>query len=395
MATIEAADIDNGSFDNCGNVTIAIDVSTFTCDNIGTNNVVLLVTDENGNESECEATVTVQDNTLPTAVCQNIVVEVNEDGDTIFITPEMIDNGSTDNCEIASYDLDITMFNCSNLGDNEVQLTVTDTAGNVATCTAIVTVNPPSAAPVAACQNITVVLDENGMAILAPQILSSNDAFNICGYVLTIDIDTFTCEDAGSVIPVTLTVTNAQGLSDSCVADVFIVDNIDPTITCPEETISIAALAPYELPDYVADGTVTITDNCFDQLIITQDPPVGTFMEEGETDITITVTDPSGNTVSCQFDIFIDPTLDMNASEILRGLQLFPNPTAASFSLSNVSDIQIESITILDISGRITKNYSISEIQQNLFYVSDLANATYFVSIMTENGNKVIQLIKR
>jgi subtilisin-like proprotein convertase family protein/uncharacterized protein YrzB (UPF0473 family) len=395
MATIEAADIDNGSFDTCGNVTIAIDVSTFTCDNIGSNNVVLLVTDENGNESECEATVTVQDNTLPTAVCQNIVVEINEDGDTIFITPEMIDNGSTDNCDIASYDLDITMFDCSDLGDNEVQLTVTDTAGNVATCTAIVTVNPPSAAPIAACQNITVVLDENGMATLAPQNLSSNDAFNICGYVLTIDMDTFTCEDAGSVVPVTLTVTNAQGLSDSCVSNVFIVDNIDPTLECPEETIIIAALAPYELPDYVADGTVTITDNCFDQLIITQDPPVGTLVEEGETEISITVTDPSGNTVSCQFDIFIDPTLNINASEILRGLQVFPNPTAASFSLSHAIDIQIERISILDISGRIIKNYGISEIQQNLFSVSDLASATYFVSVMTENGNKVIQLIKR
>jgi uncharacterized protein YrzB (UPF0473 family) len=395
LATIEVADIDNGSFDNCGNVTVEIDTTTFTCDDLGVNNVVLTVTDDNGNVSECNAMVTIEDNIFPMIVCQDLEFELNEDGDTIFITPAMIDNGSTDNCNIESYELDITMFDCDDLGDNEVQLTITDTAGNEVTCIAIVTINPISDAPVADCQDVSVILDENGMATIVPQNISANEAFDICGYVLTIDVDTFTCEDAGNIVPVTLTVTNAQGESDSCTADVFVVDNIVPTIVCPEETVIIAALAPYELPNFVVDGTVTVADNCLDQLIITQDPAVGTFVEAGETEITITVTDPSGNTASCEFDIFVDPSLTVEASEILKTLQLFPNPAATSFSMTMSDAIIIDKITLLDISGRIIKDYSISEIRQNTFSVADVAKASYFVFIETNLGMHSMQLIKR
>ncbi len=395
IAMIEPDAIDNGSTDNCGNVTVEINVTTFNCDNIGTNDVVLTVTDESGNVSQCDAIVTIVDNVLPTASCQNIEVEVNEDGDIIIITPEMIDNGSTDNCQIASYELDITEFDCSNLGENEVQLTVTDTSGNQATCTAIITVNPPSAAPIAACQNVSVVLDENGFGTLAPQNISANNAFNICGYTLTVDIDTFNCDDAGTTIPVTLTVTNAGGLSDSCIANVFVVDNLDPTIECPEETVVVASIAPYALPDFIADGTVIVSDNCLDQSTVTQDPEVGTMVGEGETEITVTITDPSGNIASCSFDIFVDPTLSTSTSEILSALQLFPNPTLGSFSFSHADGISIKKVTVLDISGRNIKSFGISEIQQNQFSIAEIASATYFISIETENENKMVQLIKR
>jgi gliding motility-associated-like protein len=56
------------------------------------------------------------------------------------ITAAMIDNLSYDNCGIASVTVNITQFNCNNIGANTVILTVTDVNGNVATGTATVTV---------------------------------------------------------------------------------------------------------------------------------------------------------------------------------------------------------------------------------------------------------------
>jgi len=248
--------------------------------------------------------------------------------------------------------------------------------------------------PIAVCQNISVVLSDDGIAAISPDSLDGGSTFSGCSGALTIDVSNFDCTNVGTPVMVTLTAVNSNG-SDSCTALVNVVDNVTPSITCPEEILIIAEVSPYVLPDYISEGIVTISDNCLDQLIVTQTPTVGTEVEEGETEITITVTDPSGNSGSCSFDIFVDPTLSSNASENLQALQLFPNPTENSFSISGVDQIGITSITIFDITGREVKGFTISEIQQNTFSVSEIASATYFVIITSETGSTRLQLIKQ
>ncbi|HCT24368.1 MAG TPA: HYR domain-containing protein, partial [Chitinophagaceae bacterium] len=83
--------------------------------------------------------VTVTDNQVPTVLVQNITVYLDASGN-VSITPAQINNGSTDNCGIATVTLDKTGFNCSNVGANTVNLTVTDIHGNSATVAATVTV---------------------------------------------------------------------------------------------------------------------------------------------------------------------------------------------------------------------------------------------------------------
>ncbi len=58
-ASISASQINQGSTDNCGIAGIATNPSAFTCNNVGSNSVVLTVTDINGNQSTCTAQVTV------------------------------------------------------------------------------------------------------------------------------------------------------------------------------------------------------------------------------------------------------------------------------------------------------------------------------------------------
>ena len=58
-ATIVAADLDNGSTDNCGISGMAASQTSFDYTNLGANSVTLTVTDVNGNSSDCVATVTV------------------------------------------------------------------------------------------------------------------------------------------------------------------------------------------------------------------------------------------------------------------------------------------------------------------------------------------------
>ena len=139
QVSITAANVNNGSFDNCAISTMSVSPSSFTCANVGTNIVTLTVTDVNGNTATNTAIVTVIDAILPTVITQNINIELDSFGDA-SITADMIDNGSFDNCGIASISVNVLDFNCNDLGANTVILTVTDVNGNIATGTAIVTV---------------------------------------------------------------------------------------------------------------------------------------------------------------------------------------------------------------------------------------------------------------
>lgn len=138
-ATVTATQVNNGSTDNCSIATMVVTPNSFTCSNIGPNTVTLTVTDASGNSHSATAVVTVQDQVAPVVTTQPITVQLNTNG-SVTITASQVNNGSTDNCGIASIAVNPTTFTCANIGPNTVTLTVTDVNGNVATGTAIVTV---------------------------------------------------------------------------------------------------------------------------------------------------------------------------------------------------------------------------------------------------------------
>ncbi len=91
--SITTADIDNGSNDACGIASMALDTTTFGCGDIGNNTVTLTVRDNNGNSSNCTATVDVQDITNPTpslGSLANVTAECS--------VASLTDPTATDNC---------------------------------------------------------------------------------------------------------------------------------------------------------------------------------------------------------------------------------------------------------------------------------------------------------
>ncbi|MGB9988976.1 family 10 glycosylhydrolase [Massilia sp. SM-13] len=73
-------------------------------------------------------------------VVQTRAIERTLVAGNVSITADDVDNGSTDNWGIDSRSVSPNSFSCSNIGANEVVLSVTDKAGNVATAPATVTV---------------------------------------------------------------------------------------------------------------------------------------------------------------------------------------------------------------------------------------------------------------
>ncbi len=154
QAAITGTSVDNGSTDNCQIQSLTVSPNTFTCANLGQNQVILTVTDSGGNTAACNATVTIQDNILPSITCPaNMVIETAANETSAVVTgigPVNV----TDNCSVSvGYILSgattgsgaVSASGVSfNLGITTITYTATDAAGNTRACQFTVTLAQPA-----------------------------------------------------------------------------------------------------------------------------------------------------------------------------------------------------------------------------------------------------------
>ncbi|SNR39001.1 protein of unknown function [Lutibacter agarilyticus] len=135
VASISAVAIDNGSYDNATptkNLVYSVNKTTFNCSDLGVNEVELTITDLEGHSARKSAQVTVEDIIAPTAKSlRSLTYDLNDASGTVNLTPEDINDGSSDNCDIQLMTIDPATFTMP--GVYEVTLTVTDAGGNEAT----------------------------------------------------------------------------------------------------------------------------------------------------------------------------------------------------------------------------------------------------------------------
>jgi hypothetical protein len=303
-ATITAAQVNNGSSDNCGIASIALDKTSFDCSNVGANTVTLTVTDVNGNVSTATATVTVVDNILPIATSQNITVQLDANG-TASITAAQINNGSSDNCGIASISVSKTSFDCSNVGANTVTLTVTDVNGNSSTATAVVTVVDNIAPSITAPAMVSVV-NTPGTCATAVNLGTPVTGDN-CG-VASVTNNAPALFPVGTTI-VRWTVTDVHGnVTDTATQTVVVIDNENPTISLSNISVNndagkCGATVNISLPQTGDNcGVATVMGERSDNKLLTEDYPVGT------TTITWTVTDANGNSSTATQTVVVSDT---------------------------------------------------------------------------------------
>ena len=301
---LNSADIERisrGTTDNCTvdeDIEIEVSPRSFSCINTEIPvYVTVTATDLCGNTSVCRTLVTVTENDPPVANCQDVSVYLNENGQA-RIFAGAIDNGSSDACGIEIASLDQNSFDCSDIGDNIVTLTVYDPAGNQATCEATVTVID-SIQPSVSCPEDIIIPAEEG----------------VCG--ATVDFEAITTDNCsgtdvlysvepGSVFPigtteVTATATDEAGNTAICSFNITVTDNTTPEIVCPDDiTVSndqgeCGAIVNFE---------ATATDNCSSTIIYSIEP--GSMFPVGTTEVIATATDDAGNTISCNFTVTVN-----------------------------------------------------------------------------------------
>ncbi|MDX2360485.1 MAG: HYR domain-containing protein [Crocinitomicaceae bacterium] len=305
--------------DNCTdsiNIIVTQDIPEFTIFGSspgGSEIITLTATDESGNQAQCVLSLNIVDTQVPTVTCPpdtNIYVDTNCDG---IIEDYLGDVIVTDNCTtagnfvITQSPLSGTIINGS-IVDTPVTITATDESGNPNSCifiartidTLVATIICPTDTNVYAdnsCDGL--LLDYTGDAV------ASDNCIPFSSLTITQSPLPSTTITADQVI--TLTVSGAiPNIDQQCSFNALFVDTISPTVTCPvPTTLYVDGSCQVLLPDY--SGSVAITENC-SVLSITQSPIATTVISSAtDTDITMTVTDASGNSNQC---IFTQPIVD-------------------------------------------------------------------------------------
>ncbi len=243
---------------------------------------------------------------------------------------------------------------------------------------------------------VTVVLGEDGMAELdAMDFLS--EAYDACGIdVLIADLEMVTCDDIGTPIEVTVFATDASGNIASCSVEVVVVDTMAPVLTCPEDvSVMVDPDGTHTVADYIGSGEATATDNCTDPVTdFTQDPAPGTVLGVGEWVVTFTATDEYGNVSTC--DMNLDLTLLGNEdNELSNAIALYPNPAGEQVTISNSSNIALETAMIYDLNGKLVSQINLQDMQsERVIDVSSYATGVYMVQITGEQSSVVKRMIK-
>lgn len=229
--SIVANDVLQSGSDNCGTVTYALSQSTFSATDANNSPITVQLTgiDASENKTTVPVQVTVVD-PVPIVKTQNITVELDEKG-AATINAADIDNGSSSIVGLAEeggLSIDISSFDCSDIGEVTVTLTATSTLGSITTGTATVAVED-NIAPTAVAQDFTITLDEFGSATITAENIDNGSSDN-CAYTPSIDVTTFDCTNIGMDNTVTLTVTDAARNMSVAKANITVLEHFKATL---------------------------------------------------------------------------------------------------------------------------------------------------------------------
>ena len=176
-ASFENGDAVTGTSDNCGTIQGPFTMGgprqkVFDCSDAGTTvSRTVVVRDASDNRGTCTYNVTIEDNIVPTIICntgKGDITVSNDPGQCGAIV--MYGNQPSDNCPgftvaQTAGNPNATFFP---VGTTVNSFTVTDAGGNMASCSFSVTVNDTEK-PVISCSDITIELGTDGTATFTPR----------------------------------------------------------------------------------------------------------------------------------------------------------------------------------------------------------------------------------
>jgi len=368
-ASLSPDDLITQVTDACGIVLQTLSQTSFDCSDPDSLLVTLTATDQSDRSRSCISRVVLQDTLAPQAQCAAINLYLNESGEASLL-PAWIDAGSTDNCGIAARTVDRGMFSCADLGNQPVQLQITDDRGNASFCESIIHIRD-TITPTAICRDTFVVLDSQGQGVITPEMIDAG-SFDQCGLTeWAVDQDVLSCADGDTVI-VTLQIADAVGNIGTCQAQVAVLDTIAPVARCIDTTLYLPASGNLALQaDLIDSGS---TDNCS----VTSYSLSRTSVhceEVGELPISLTVMDGAGQTATCTATLTLLDTITPIA--LCRDAEIYLDSTGMA----------ILDPALIDAAGPDACSIISRDLDRDTFSCADVGPQLVTLTIMDPDSN--------
>jgi len=256
---------------------------------------------ETGLSSSCVQLVILEDTAPPTiANCPADIILTDDQSIATWTTPTV-----TDDCGLQTFTSNYSSGDAFPLGTTTVIYTATDNCGNTVTCQFDVTVitNACDTAPAIVCpSNFSTCPGSDFTPTTAGQASATSGSANCGTPALSFDDvveATYSCNGAQEIHRKWKAVdAGNSNLFSNCTQIITIVDNSNPTISCPVDIV-------VSDPSGIATWTVpTGNDNCGVASVVSTHNSGDSF-PIGNTTVTYTVTDNCGNTTTCSFDVFV------------------------------------------------------------------------------------------
>lgn len=217
--------------------------------------MVFIVEDQCGNADTTEFNLYVEDVTPPIAICQTSLNLVLNNAGVLDIStfPDILDQGSFDNCSAVGFSVFPSLFDCSHVGTPQsVTLYVNDVVGNTSTCLSTVNVQD-NTAPVLTCpadRTFSCAIDET-LAGFA----TATDACGVAG--VTMESANFGQTGPHCFTQIRIfTATDLNGNQGYCQQNLLVEDNFAPVLlNVPADTI-------VDCGTVLIDPIVTAFDTC-------------------------------------------------------------------------------------------------------------------------------------
>ena len=233
----------------------------------------------------------------PTGLCVNVSRALDGIGTPIVVNVNDLVNPMLPFCAGFSASVNganSVVFDCSNFGVNMVTVNII-TPNTVIQCTAEVTITDPHPAQ-PACMPAVINIPANGIATVTPTDIFAG-GFDNCGIINLVSVtpNQFFCAQLGNHT-VTLNVNDGHGNMSSCDAQVTIVDQTPPMVTCQNASVildmnGMASIMPSDVVAMASDNCGIMSTHLSQDMFTCADIPSVMVM--------VTVTDHSGMQASC------------------------------------------------------------------------------------------------
>ena len=284
--------------DNCSGFTVTSTHNPGDFFNLGITTVTYTLTDAGGNTTTCTFDVEVTDNEAPVIIACPSDTTVSTDPLICGAVVNWTLPTASDNCP------GVTLTSTHNSGDlfptgtTTVTCTATDAAGNTATCSFDVTVTDTEAPVFTNCPSDIAVDNDPGICGAIVNWTAPTAADNCSAVTLVSNYNPGDLFPTGTAV-VTYTATDAMGNSFTCSFDVTVNDVEEPVIS----GLSDISVCEGNVPTW----TEVVTDNC-PGVAYTSTHASGEVFPLGNTTVTYTATDASGNQATVSFVVNVYPS---------------------------------------------------------------------------------------